>query len=82
MDILNILIGGYVIRFIGAVIRYIVYNIFNPKKRKKFNKFWNIKGSDDVVMNNDFANRIVGMAFLFAVILIVIFKMGFFQSIK
>lgn len=80
MDILGIIIGRYVLGLIGAIIRYIIHNLFNFKKRKEFNKFWNIKGSDDVVMNNDFANKIVGVAFLFIILFIVAFKMGFFQN--
>lgn len=77
MEILDILIGRYILSLIGAVIRYIVHNIFNYKKRKKFNKFWKVKGSDDIVMNNDFANKIVGMAFLFLVIFVIILELGY-----
>lgn len=77
MDILQIIIGRYLVEFLGAFIRYLYSNLFNKLKEEntiQFSKFWSPKGDKYKKLETETGNRIAGLIF-FVIIFIILVKL-------
>lgn len=78
MDFIGIILGRYLLEFLGALIRYVYLNIGSLIKINNFIPFseiWSPKGNIDKKNGNSELNRMVGVIFFGMVIVLLIFFM-------
>ncbi len=76
MEIIQIIIGRYLVELFGASIRYLLTNFFNKIKGNdliSFSKLWSPKGDQYKKLETETSNRIAGLIF-FVIFFIVLFK--------
>lgn len=77
MDFIQIILGRYLLEFLGALIRYTYLNIiglFKSSNYTPFLKIWSSKGNIDKQNENSTSNHIIGVVFLgVLVVLFIIF---------
>jgi len=76
VDIIGIIFGWYILETTGAFVRFILSIILNKKRGneiKPFSHFYNSK--KDIVENidNDMANRLVGVFILLLLLVMIVF---------
>lgn len=77
MNFIQIILGRYLLEFLGALIRYIwsnLLNIFSDEEPKSFSEFWSPKSKKYEKLENEASNRIVGLIFF----IIVLVLLGYF----
>lgn len=77
MDIVGIILGRYVLEFLGALMRYIYLNtgsLIKINNYTPFSKIWSPKGNIDKKNENSELNHMIGVIFFgIVIILLVIF---------
>ena len=75
MDFIEIILGRYLLEFLGASIRYIYLNIGSLIKINNytpFSKIWSPKGNIDKKNENSTLNHMIGVIFLGIVVVLLV----------
>ena len=78
MDFIQIILGRYLLEFLGALIRYVYLNIGSLIKINNytpFSKIWSPKGNIDKNNENGTLNHMIGVIFFGIVIVLLIIFM-------
>lgn len=78
MDLIEIILGRYVLAFLGALIRYVYLNTRSLIKINNyipFSKIWSSKGNIDKKNENSELNHMIGVIFFGIVIILLIIFM-------
>lgn len=78
MDFIGIILGRFVLEFLGALIRYVYLNIGSLIKINNyipFSKIWSPKGNIDKKNENSELNHMIGVIFFGIVIVLLIIFM-------
>jgi hypothetical protein len=78
MDFIGIILGRFVLEFLGALIRYVYLNIGSLIKISNyipFSKIWSPKGKIDKENENSELNHMIGVIFFGIVIVLLIIFM-------
>lgn len=75
MDFIGIILGGFVLDFLGALIRYVYLNIASLIKNNNYISFsmiWSPRGKIDKENENSELNHMIGVIFFGIVIVLLI----------